>query len=193
MQYCMPVHELSDNKMPPVRKFFEMLCCFLKTRHLKNTAKPSQTNSQVRKFNKTIFSRLWHYVAKNERDWDIYGQPLTYAYTAQVHYSKKLTTLAGWSLDIYWCYKIPWCDGVIDWSHSEYILPCTISTIATLCSTNETRCQQENENGAMKLKRRLRQEYSQCAKTIKWRTIGVHWLPTNDRPCCRAAGSWFVQ
>lgn len=44
-----------------------------------------QTNSQVKKFNKTVVVHLRNYVAKHQTDWDHYLQSLTYSYNAYSH------------------------------------------------------------------------------------------------------------
>lgn len=49
-----------------------------------------QTNEQIERFNATRMSRLGHYLAEHERDWDISVFLLTYPYSLQVPRTTKL-------------------------------------------------------------------------------------------------------
>lgn len=59
--------------------------------HLKTAAYHPETNLQVKYYNCTIVSQLQHFILKNQKEWNIYVQPSTYAYNAQVHKSKSTT------------------------------------------------------------------------------------------------------
>ena len=63
-------------------------------KHLTTTAYHPATNGQTERYNKTIVSRLRHYVNENQADWDDYLQPLTYAYNLQVHRSTRVSPFA---------------------------------------------------------------------------------------------------
>lgn len=89
--YGIPTYILTDNGTQLTSKSFATLCTHLGTKQLTTTAYHPQTNGQVERYNKTIVTRLRHYVAKNQRDWDIFVQPLTYAYRSQVHRSTNTT------------------------------------------------------------------------------------------------------
>lgn len=71
-------------------KFFGSLCTYIKTKHMKTTEYNSQTNRQVERYDKTIVACLRHYVATHRRDWDLFVQPLTYAYNTQAHRYTKI-------------------------------------------------------------------------------------------------------
>lgn len=76
---------LTENGTQFVIKIFNSLCTFLLTKHLVTTAYHPWTNQQAKQFNKTMTTRLPHYAAELQRDWDTYVQHLTYVYNAQVH------------------------------------------------------------------------------------------------------------
>lgn len=58
-----------------------------------------QTNGQSERFNNTIITRLRQRIAEHPRDWDLYGQWLTYAYNSQVSCS---TNVLPFSLVLSW-------------------------------------------------------------------------------------------
>lgn len=82
--FDIPSYVLPDHGPQFVSKFFATICGFLDVRHLTTTAYHPQTNGQVERFNKTIVTRLRHYLADHQRSWDICVQPLTHAYNTQV-------------------------------------------------------------------------------------------------------------
>ena len=49
-----------------------------------------QTNGQIERFNRNIFSALSHYVAENQQYWDQYINALTFAYNMQADRSTNL-------------------------------------------------------------------------------------------------------
>lgn len=77
--YGIPKYLLTDNGPQFTSKFFAMICSLLGVKHLTTTAYHPQTKGQVEHYNKTIVTRLRHYVAEHQRDWDTLVQPLTYA------------------------------------------------------------------------------------------------------------------
>lgn len=50
-----------------------------------------QTYGKAKKSNKAIFTSLWHYVAKRQKNWDTFLQALTYVYKTQIHRLTKET------------------------------------------------------------------------------------------------------
>lgn len=80
-----PAFVLTDNGTLLVSKFFATLCTHLGLKQLTTTAYHPQTNGQVERYKKTLDTQLRHYVAYHQNDWDAYVQPLTYAYSLQVH------------------------------------------------------------------------------------------------------------
>lgn len=60
-------------------QFFAALCVFLCTRQLKTATYHPPTNGQVERYNKTLVTRLAHYLDEHQNDWDAFVQPLTYA------------------------------------------------------------------------------------------------------------------
>ena len=83
--YGAPFYVLTDNGPQFVAKFFEAVCSMLGLQNYLTTAYHPQTNGQAERFDKTIATRLRHYIEEHQRDWDAYVQPLTYAYNMQVH------------------------------------------------------------------------------------------------------------
>lgn len=76
---------LSDNGQALVSKFFTALCAYLRTAKLKTTAFRRQTNGQMEIYNGTDVSRLRIYIVDSQKKWEVFAQPLTYAYICQVH------------------------------------------------------------------------------------------------------------
>lgn len=64
---------------------FTSLCSNLGVKKLTTTARHPQIDGQVGRYNQTLVSRLRLYIDENQKNSDIYIQPLTYAYTSQVH------------------------------------------------------------------------------------------------------------
>lgn len=88
--YGAPDYLLSDNGPQFVAKFFEAICTCLTIKHLTTTAYHPETNGQVERFNRTLVTRIRHYVAEHQKDWDTFVPMLTYAYNTQVHASTGL-------------------------------------------------------------------------------------------------------
>ena len=89
--YGIPNYVLTDNGPQFVAKFFASVCLALGVKHVTTTAYHPRTNGQTERFNRTIVTRLRHYVGEHQDDWDLYVQLLTYAYNAQVHRSTRTT------------------------------------------------------------------------------------------------------
>lgn len=67
-----------------MKKFFETLYTFLGVKHITITAYHSRTNGKAAQYNKTIVARWHHYAAERLRDWDIFVQPLLFAYKSPI-------------------------------------------------------------------------------------------------------------
>ena len=85
--YGIPNTLLTDNGPQFIAEFFEFICAVIGIKRLAITAYHAQTNGQTERYNQTLEKRLRHYVNEHQDDWDLYVQPLTYAYNAQVHRS----------------------------------------------------------------------------------------------------------
>lgn len=68
--YGAPKYVLTNNGPQFVAKFFDAICTMIGITHFCTTAYHPQTNDQTERFNKTILSRLKHYVAEHQTDWD---------------------------------------------------------------------------------------------------------------------------
>ena len=90
-KYGAPKYLLTDNGKQFAAKFFDSVCGLLGVRHYFTAFYHPQTNGQTERFNKTIMERLRHFAADHQTDWDLYIQPLTYAYNMQVHRSTGTT------------------------------------------------------------------------------------------------------
>lgn len=82
---------MTDNTTQLVGKFFTKVCALLGVTHIRTTTYSPQTNSQAEQFNNTILTRLQHYAAEHQRDWDTLVHPYTYAYNTQTHRSTNQT------------------------------------------------------------------------------------------------------
>ena len=83
--YGPPRFLLTDNGRNFTSKFFQSICLAVGTKNLFTTAYHPQTNGQAERFNRTLVTRLRHFVAEHQSNWDEFVQPLTYAYNMQVH------------------------------------------------------------------------------------------------------------
>lgn len=63
----------------------------LDVEHPTKTTYYPQTNERVEWYNRTMVTRLRHYVAENQKNWDKYVQPLSYAYNTQEHKPPNIT------------------------------------------------------------------------------------------------------
>ena len=89
--YGVPDYLLTDRGTQFMSKFFELVCSSLGVKHVATSAYRPQTNGQAERYNRTMVSRLRHYICEHQTDWDDYVQPLTYAYNLQVHRTTKFT------------------------------------------------------------------------------------------------------
>ena len=90
--YGMPDTLLTNNGPQFTAKFFESVLGMLRILHVLSTAYHPPTNFQAERFNRTLATRLRHYVSEQQGDWDDYVQLLTYAYNMQVHRYNRLSS-----------------------------------------------------------------------------------------------------
>lgn len=83
--YGIPKYILTDNGPQFTSKLFEYVSVVLGIDHLRTTAYHPETNGQSERYNRTLVTRLSHYVSEHQNDWDEYVQPLTYSYNNHVH------------------------------------------------------------------------------------------------------------
>lgn len=72
-------------------KLFKTLCTFLRVKHLTTTVYQLQKTVSPKLYEKNILPHLRHYAAENQRDWDLYAQPLTYEDDSQEHCTTGMT------------------------------------------------------------------------------------------------------
>lgn len=72
-------------------KFFAAVSVYLQFRHLTMIACHAQTNGQVVRLNKKIFTQLHQYVGEHQTDWDRVDQSLRCAYNTHVQSSTGMT------------------------------------------------------------------------------------------------------
>lgn len=77
-----------------INKFFESLCAFLGTKCLKTTAYHLQWTREAECLKEMIIARLRHYVAENQRDWDIFMWPMTYVCKSWMYRCTNLTPIS---------------------------------------------------------------------------------------------------
>lgn len=74
-----------ENKGPPfVSKFFTNLF-LLEIKNLTTTAYHMQKNGQAKSYNRNIVTRENLYVSEDQKAWDTYVQPQTYAYNTETY------------------------------------------------------------------------------------------------------------
>ena len=83
--YGPPESLLSDNGGEFNAKFFRAVCRTLGIRNVYITSYHPQTNGQVERYNRTLKSALRKYIAEDQKDWDLFGDSITYGYNTQVH------------------------------------------------------------------------------------------------------------
>lgn len=74
-----------------VINIFATVCALQWINYVSTTLYHPQANDLPERVNKTIFTRLWHYEAERQKNWDSFVQPLTHEYSAKVHRSTKQT------------------------------------------------------------------------------------------------------
>lgn len=89
--WIIPTPVLTDNGMLTVSGSFEVPCPYLGTTHLMPTTYHLQTKRQEKRLDRTFHARLQHRLAEHFRVWDVYVQPVKYAYTVQFHRFTNLT------------------------------------------------------------------------------------------------------
>ena len=92
---CVRCTRPSANRQRPqfTARYFQHALTSLGVKHVPTSTYHPQTNGQTEQYNGAIVSRLRHYVAEHQRNWDAFVQPLTYAYNTQVHRSTKCTPI----------------------------------------------------------------------------------------------------
>lgn len=83
--YGIHTYFLTDIDAQFTSTFLAELCTDLGRKQRNTITCRSQTNGQVERYNKTIVTRISHYVRDRQRDKDIFAQPLIYAYNTAVH------------------------------------------------------------------------------------------------------------
>lgn len=68
-------------------KFFQTICGYSRVKHVTTTTYHRQTNGQGKRYSKTVLTRLRHYIAVPQRDWDVFVYPFTYGYSTEVYQS----------------------------------------------------------------------------------------------------------
>lgn len=79
-----------DNDTQFFSNLFEKLCPFSSTNKSTAWAYHLQTDGQNELLSKTIIAKLQQHVPKHRQNWEVYFQPLTYAWNAQVPRSTNL-------------------------------------------------------------------------------------------------------
>lgn len=75
---------LKDNGKQFNSECSSTICFLLDIQRLTTTSYHPQTNGQAESYNKTILTRLRHYVAEHQNDWDPFVEPLKFAYYTQI-------------------------------------------------------------------------------------------------------------
>lgn len=78
--FSIPNYLLTNSRPQFVSILFMLVRGYLSVRHLTTTSYHPQTNGQAKRFNRSIVTRLRHYVPEHRRDWDLYVQALSCAY-----------------------------------------------------------------------------------------------------------------
>ena len=66
-------------------RFFLAVCRLLRVRNVFTTTHHPQTNGQAERFNRTITSALRHYLAHNQKNWNLFTDALTFGYNCTVN------------------------------------------------------------------------------------------------------------
>lgn len=100
--FGIPSYSLTDYGTQFVSYFFTIMCALFGVKHYNLTMYHPQKNGQAERFDKTIFTRLEHYVAEHQKNWGTLVQPLTYTNGTQVYRSAKHTPF-----NLVFCRHIP--------------------------------------------------------------------------------------
>lgn len=115
--YGIPSHVFTDNETQFLSQLLDTLCTHLYTKHMKTSAYRPQTNRKAFRYSKTIVTRLRHYLPTHQQDWDLFVQPLKFAWNTKVHrptnttpfslffakHSPRSTTFDSHSAPCNWC------------------------------------------------------------------------------------------
>lgn len=85
MPYGITSYILVENGIQLLVKHFLFLLHFPKAKYLTTIAYYPQKNGQDERYYRTRVAKLHHHVAEHHGDWDMYVQPLTYAYNSQTY------------------------------------------------------------------------------------------------------------
>lgn len=85
MRHYRNTHEHIVDDIPSSSPHFKRRCAFFIDKDANDHCHSSQKNVQVGPYSRTLVKRLLHYVFEYQKDWDANIQPLTYAYSMQIH------------------------------------------------------------------------------------------------------------
>lgn len=108
---------ITDSGPQLVRNLFETLCTFIGVKKLTISTYHAETTDQAERYNKTIVTRLFPYVAENKRDCAQFKQPLTYTYSSHVNCTTRTASLR----------LVPSCHPP-HLTHLSHRLPCRLTT-----------------------------------------------------------------
>lgn len=91
--YGPPSTLLSYNGPPFNSKLLQAVCTTIDIKNQFTKAFNPKVNGQAERFNRTIASARRHYVADNQRDWDMYSDAITYEYNTKVHSTTSIAPL----------------------------------------------------------------------------------------------------
>lgn len=90
MAYGTPSWVLIDNGTQFAGKFFADKCRIFGAKNVFTTTYHPQCNGQVERYNSTIVKAMRQYIADHPREWDLYAEPVTYAYNCQPHLTTRI-------------------------------------------------------------------------------------------------------
>lgn len=82
---------LADNGTQFVSTYYQTICHLPDLKHLTTSSYHIQTAGQADGYSRTLTERLCNYMAKSQRNWDIFVQQLTYTYHTQINCSTWTT------------------------------------------------------------------------------------------------------
>lgn len=141
----------------------------------------------------TKITGLWHYVAKHQRDTDIYNQPFTYGILPRCidrRICRHLVLIyhaTPWTDHFWMCYSLS------DWQNSDNISSRPEGQTITQRGNGVPKRWYANVIIAAKIQVRSRSGSSQCTTVVYCGTVHLPRLSTNDHICLRACADQVVR
>lgn len=94
VSYGIPAYVMTDSCTQIMSEFFQTLSNSVGLKRVTTMLYNPQMSGQAKQYYWTLVAKTNHYVSENQSNWDIFPQPLTYAYKTLVNRLTKTTLLS---------------------------------------------------------------------------------------------------